>query len=166
MECRLELCLPDHPPALLCILIDRQNHVAQSWYRVIVSHPKCAIKTFLALIQHGEKGNVCSHLSDKLNGQPTPRSTTHVGLSCQLRKRTAEAKAFISWMFWLASKATSCYQIRLRIPVHERLLATDVYNASHNAPSGPIISQSLSGCDWSSERSSIHGAGWERGTWI
>lgn len=82
MVCRLELCLPDHP-ALLCILIDRQDHVAQSWYGVIVSYPKWEIKTSLALIQHGEKRNDCSHLSDKLNGQPPPRSTTQVGLRAE-----------------------------------------------------------------------------------
>lgn len=80
MECRLELCPPDHP------LPHSEDRVAQSWYRAIVSHPKWEIKTSLALIQHGEKGNVCSHLSDKLNGQPPPRSTTHVGL----RLSTAE----------------------------------------------------------------------------
>lgn len=160
VECRLELCLPDHPPASLCILIDRQDRVAQSWYRAIVSHPKWEIKTSLALIQHGEKGNVCSHLSDKLNGQPPPRSTTHVGL----RLSTAETYSWrvkglsLAECFDLQTKQHPSIRSGCESPFMSGSWRLTCTRLRITRQVDQQSSQSLSGYDWSSERSSIHGA--------
>lgn len=123
MECGLELTLFDHPPMYL-LYTSWPNPSAEYCFP-----PRTGDKDILGVIPTWWKRTTLSAIS--FDSQPPPRSTTHVGLRFSTAKVVKPkvkglslAECFDSE---LRSKATSFYQIRLRIPIHQRLLATDVY---------------------------------------